>query len=35
MDFDGFGGFLEGFSKPESISHLFHEIMALMKEETM
>ncbi len=36
MDFDGFGGFLKGFSgQPESVSHLFQEIMALMKGETM
>ncbi len=36
MDFEGFGGFLEGFSgQPESVSHLFYEIMAFMKGEMM
>ncbi len=36
MDFDGFGGLLEGFSGlPENVSDLFYEIMALLKGETM
>ena len=36
VDFEGFGGFLEGFSgQPESVSHLFYEIMAFMKGEMM